>query len=270
LATFDTAEDLDLFEWEVRHGAPNDPSLVASWQGDHDHNCGPPDTLREVQQVRDDVPPGPVENLGDLVWWCGPRPDAPTSSGHVMTSMDVTGYVHLDFSPKRRFTDVQRVCWDQNFTQVGRKWTQVTIVDEAQFQANDGTLAYVVLGLQADVAVVGARTQGEAWLINNGAGGSEVQIGQELVYQDFDTGGLLGSQDKSRRYRNCAIDRGDGEVRLELERSGGTVIRIAPGSFPDGPVRVIFQDVTYDGPKGPPFEGVLEQNTWHWDNIEIS
>jgi len=269
LATFDSADDLDLFDWEVRHGAPNDPSLVPSWQGDHDHNCGSPYTLRTVTQVRNDVPAGPVDNVGDLVWWCGPRANAPASSGHIMTSMVSTGYAHLDFSPRRIFNDVSRVCWDQNYTQVGRKWTQVAIVDEAQFQANGGSLAYVVLGLQGDVAVAGARTQGNAWLMNNGAGGSEVQIGQQLVYQNFDTGGLLGSQDKSRRYRNCAIDQGDGTVRLELERFGGTVIRTAPGSFPDGPVRVMFQDVTYDAPKGPPFQTVLQQNTWHWDNIAV-
>jgi len=260
VARFDTAADLDKFDWEVRHGAPNDPSLTPSWQGDHDHACGTPYTLRPVTQVPGDVAPGPVANVGNLAYWC---------RGHMMTSMVTTGYGHLDFSPRQNFNDVSKVCWDQNFTQVGRKWTQVAVIPEDLIRANGGSLAYTMLALQVDVGAAAERVTGNAWMLINGAGGSEVQIGQQMTYQNFDTGGLLGSQDKARRFRNCAIDQGDGTVRLELERFGGTVIRNAPGSFPDGPVRVIFQDVTYDAPKGPPFQTVLQQNTWHWDNIEV-
>lgn len=263
---FDTAADVDLFDWEIRHGAPNDPSLTPSWQGDHDHACGRPYTLREVTLVPHNVRPGPVGNVGDLVWWCAP---GGPGTGHMMTSMHTTGYAHLDFSPRQTFTDVRKVCWDQNFTQVGRKWTQVSIIPETVFQANGGSLAYAKLDLQVEVGAAAERLAGDAWLIDNGAGGTEIQIGQEMVYRNYDTGGLLGSQDKATRYRTCAVDTGSG-VRVEATRADGVVhIRDTPGKFPAGDVRVIFQDVTYDAPKGPPFEGVIQQNTWHWDNIEI-
>jgi hypothetical protein len=96
---------------------------------------------------------------------------------------------------------------------------------------------------------------------------TRVQVGQTVTFDNF-----LGftTSDKARRFHHCAIDLGNGTVRLELERLDGTEVRVAPGSFPDGPARVIFQDVSYDSLKGTiPFSQALDTNTWHWDNIVV-
>src|SRR4029453_6473210 len=96
--------------------------------------CGSPDSLRQVDLVGE-VGPGPVANVGDVVWWCAPGGDA--AKGHVMTSVSGVAYAHIDFSPRQVFSDVSRVCWDMNRTEMGgRKWAQVTVVPESVFQAN--------------------------------------------------------------------------------------------------------------------------------------
>jgi hypothetical protein len=49
------------------------------------------------------------------------------------------------------------------------------------------------------------------------------------------------------------------------QRATGLHTVTANGSFPTGPVRVIFQDDTYDADK---HDGT-GRYTWHWDNISI-
>jgi hypothetical protein len=60
-----------------------------------------------------------------------------------------------------------------------------------------------------------------------------------------------------------------GTVEIELEREADYEIRTLQGGFPDGPVRVIFQDDTYNNPKSPPTLDVADPLTWHWDNIVV-
>jgi hypothetical protein len=222
--------------------------------------------LRDVNLVGA-TDPGPPQNAGDLIWRCAPGGD--TTKAHMMTSTSLVAYGHVDFSPRQKFENVNRVCWDQNWTEMGgRKWTQVTIVPEDLFQANNGRMEYVTQALQSDVAVNGLKVTGNAWMLEMLRASTTVQVGQEVTYQND-----LGFQttDKARRFRQCAIDQGDGTVRLELERENGTEVRIAPGSFPTGPARVIFQDVTYDSLKGSiPSDQAMQTNTWHWDNIQIN
>jgi hypothetical protein len=267
-ARFATAADLGLFDWQVFHGGV-DPFPRADqpkvWHGDHDMSCGAPTTLRDVDLVGE-VGPGPVTAAGDLVWWCAP---AGSETGHVMTSISAVAYAHIDFSPRRTFTDVSRVCWDQNWTDVGgRKWTQIVVVPEAIFQANGGRFQYVSRSLQSDVAVNGFPITGTTWMLEMLKASTRVQVGQTVTFDNFFGFTTL---DKARRFHQCAIDQGNGTVRLELERlDGSTEIRTAAGSFPDGPARVIFQDVSYDSVKGTlPFDEAQRTNTWHWDNIVI-
>ena len=60
-----------------------------------------------------------------------------------MTSMLTTGYAEVDFSPNQVFANIKKVCWDQNQTDLGnRKWTQVVVVPEGDFQQNGGQLNY--------------------------------------------------------------------------------------------------------------------------------
>ncbi len=269
-AKFETAADLGRFDWEVFHGGIDPFGRGADqpqqWHGDHNMACQAPTTLRDVNLVGAGGPGGP-EVAGDMIWFCAPGGDA--TKGHVMTSTALLGYGQIDFSPKQSFADVEKVCWDQNWTENGgRKWTQVTIIPEALFQSNGGRLDYVSKDLQEDVAVGGLRLTGTAWMLTMLRASTGVQIGQTDVYANVSG---FRTDDKARRFHQCAIDQGDGTVRLELERLDGTTeIRIAPGSFPDGPARVILQDVTYDSFKGDlGAAGSLETNTWHWDNIQV-
>ena len=56
---------------------------------------------------------------------------------------------------------------------------------------------------------------------------------------------------------------------MSQDRDGGTRTWNLPGRFPDGAVRVIFEDDNYDPPKSPPAAAVANAFTWHWDNITI-
>jgi hypothetical protein len=268
-ADFSSSSHLGLFDWQVFWGGSNPftfPDQPQSWHGDHDMSCGAPTTSRAVH-LRGETGPGPVGNAGELVWYCAPGGDP--AKGHVMTSTVAVGYAHVDFSPRRAFNNVSRVCWDQNWTDVGgRKWTQVSVVPESLFQANGRRFDYVLPFLQNDVAVNGEHLAGDAFMLAMQSATTQVFVGQGFEWSDFSG---FTTDDKARRFRQCIVDTGS-SVRLELERLNGTEVRTVPGAtLPNGPVRVIFQDVTYDSFKGtlPPDEA-RRTNTWHWDNITVS
>jgi hypothetical protein len=268
-ADFSSPEELHRFDWQVFHGGVNPfprTDQPRTWQGDHDASCGAPTTLRNVSLVGE-TGPGPVANAGDLVWWCAPGGDA--AKGHVMTSIAGVAYVSIDFSPRQVFNNISRVCWDQNWTEMGgRKWTQVAVIPESVFNANGNRLDYVMPSLQGDVAVNGEYLSGGAFMLSMIRASTQVFVGQDFEWTDF---GGFQTTDKARRFRQCIVDQG-GSVRLELERENGTEVRNVPGaSLPDGPVRVIFQDSTYDSVKGDMSQAeAVRTNTWHWDNVSIS
>jgi hypothetical protein len=217
-------------------------------------NCEAPTTLRDVHVA----PSG--GNPGEMVWWCAPGGDP--ALGHIMTSLYTTGYGHVDFSPAQSFPHVSQVCWDQNYTELGgRKWTQMTVVSEATFQANGGELAYVLPELQNDVAVRGVRLSGDTFMFRNLRGSTTTMVGQDVYDANFSG---FTTPDKATRYKTCITDLENGTVRIESVV--GT--RVQRGSFPNGAARVIFQDVTYDAPKDPTSTDSLA--TWHWDNVQVS
>jgi hypothetical protein len=258
VATFDTAEDFyDRFQTEVFHGV--EPHDILSWSGDHDMDCGAPASQREVQ----------VDHVDEMFWWCPPRPDAPASSGHLMTSMNTTGYAQVNFAPTEPLTDVRKVCWDQNMTDLGgRKWTQVVIVPEETYLANDKRLDYVKPGLETDVAVGGTHLTDGVFMFEMLKGSTAVYTGRNVYEPNF--AGFQAGAEKSRRFTHCITDLENGTVQIDLERDTETETRISGGAFPPGPVRVIFQDDNYNPPKSPPETAVVpDPFTWHWDNIEI-
>jgi hypothetical protein len=132
-ATFDTAADLNLFDFGYSGLiAPQNgiPTSSLSFAGDHDTSstssttCGAPTTFRNVTiggtpQALD---------FSQLFYWCAPS----VGGGHMMSVQSTLGYNIAWFSPKGYLTDVSKVCWDINETAMSRrKWTQVLFVSPA-------------------------------------------------------------------------------------------------------------------------------------------
>jgi hypothetical protein len=266
-ADFSTPADFfDRFQTEIFHGTgPITPQLPLErrWFGDHDDQCHPPDTHRPIA----------VEDLDRQIYWCAPNgPD----TGHVMTSMFTSGYAQIDFAPNRSFTNVRRVCWDQNNTRMGRKWTQVVVVPESVYQANNRRLGYVHPGLENDVAVAGVKATNGTYILAFANGSTETftkassdpTIGVGPAIYDANFAGFE-TDDPAKRWHNCMVDNENGTITYTLERPGTCCsTRTQPGRLPNGPVRVIFQDDTYDAPKGNVGYDQTKA-TWHWDSIRV-
>ena len=82
-----------------------------TWTGDHDLNCGSPDTQRTLN----------ASNPANMFYMC---------RDHMMSSVgDVAATTIAYFSPKPTFNNVRRVSWDVNVTELGaRQWWEVSVV----------------------------------------------------------------------------------------------------------------------------------------------
>ena len=234
---------------------------IDEWNGDHNHACGAPTTLRRVH----------IDVKDELFWWCAPNgPD----TGHVMVGANTTGYNIAWLSPRQWFRDVSRVCWDMSLNRVsGGKWFQLVIaartdIERVQTQLGRVDLGFTGPGFQVD----GGPSTG----VNPTAASGGVRVFQGNMQfwrgATFTTGftdGEVIAADKATRFRHCAIDNGNGTVTLTQARPDGVVhSRTGPGAFPLGDVRVVWQDDMYDPPKRQHYS---EDNlTWHLDNFEIS
>jgi hypothetical protein len=267
IETFDTPDALDRFDFAIHHAVPY-KQPIRSWKGDHAADCAPPPSTRQIRLPGDRVPGDGktyTADTGDAVYWCAP--DGTPATGHLMTTFDTIDYAQVDFAPKPVFTDVQRVCWDQNMTDLGiRKWTQLVVVDLDTFERNDERMDYVSPRVDEGPASFATKLTGDVFLMEVLGGSTNVRVGHERADPDFR--GFLTS-DKKRRFTICVTDLEDGTVEVQLERDTQVETRIHQGSFPDGPVRVIFQDDTYNAPKSPPTLEVPDPFTWHWDNVVV-
>jgi len=248
--TFDSPDGFyGRFLSEVVNIAP-DPS---TWQGDHDGHCGAPTTTRTIHAS------APTE----AIYYCAP---AGPATGHIMTSMDTVAYGEVSFSPNQVFTGLDRVCWDQNRTDLGsRKWTQMTVVPEATFQANGGRLDYGNPMFADGPTKDRLRVTGETFMLELLRTATITFRDENVIDSDYS---IFTTSDKARRFRTCVTDQENGTVRIELELESTTAVRVQQGAFPNGPARVIFQDASYDPPKDVP--ATPDPFTWHWDNIVIS
>lgn len=252
--TFDDPSSLDRFDFAIHH-AWLATETDQSWTGDHSAQCGPPDPGRTIQnptKMGKVYYPG---MRGGAVYWC---------NQHLMTAFNSDHYAQVDFSPKRVFTDVSRVCWDQNRTDLGkRQWTQMVIVPESVYQANDQRMDYVAERVADGPGMFGLTVPNNAFLLEFTDGGTITQVGSQTDIDAYDN---WTTTDKAKRYTICVTDRRNGTVRIELEHDNGVQVRVQDGSFPLGPARVIFQDDTYNADKEI---GVPNSYTWHWDNIVV-
>lgn len=265
---FETQDQFDDFEFQLSDGRSwND--YGKSFSGDHAFGanglCGSPDSQRPLR-----APPGntgtpmrfedhEVRNSG-IAYWCL------NGTGHIMTALDTTGYAHLDFTPRQVFADVTRVCWDQNITDMGGKWTEMAVVPQSTYDANGRRMDYTNptrnqpgqpggWGLQITDGVFKYWTDGRSHTSND---------------QSLNTGTVRGEVTESRMFRasHCVEQTAPGIVTVSIERQDGTVYaETLPGTMPTGEVRVIFSDVSYNPSKRPGYRP--DQLTWHWDSISI-
>lgn len=273
----------DNFDWHWAmlpdpRGGPQDGQTA---QGDHGHSvvggvdvCTPPTNLRTV----------PLAVPESNIYWCAP---AGGESGHIMTATPYTGYGLMSFTPKRSFTDVTKVCWDQNLTFLGgRRWAMMLVVPEAVYQnprteavgggplvpappAGAGTspkridFASPGFGPGEDVGALNLDTPGSV---------TSVKVFVGAMFWHPNSGNEAGNgpahfdvTDKATRYTHCIEDLNNGTVRMSQEQPGGGVWSDTfTGGLPDDEVRVIFQDDRYDTDiQDHPI-------TWHWDDIIIT
>lgn len=217
-------------------------------------------------------------------WFCAPGGD-PTK-GHIMLAATSVGYGQVDFSPRQSFSNVKKICWDQNLTDMGgRKWTQVVVIPESTYQQFGGVLRYARQDLMLDPAH-GALSTGPGGLIVfvNGrmgfhrasapAGPVDHQLDvPNSIWNDFDSANGTTSSDKATRYKQCISRNPNGSTHIERDTPVGHRSGDVAFGIPQGNVRVIFQDDFYDpfkGDLGDRSHGTDPRMTWHFDNIEIS
>jgi hypothetical protein len=280
MATFETASDFfSRFDRYIMSGA--DAPISEDWTADHDMSCGAPPTERPIHG-------GAIHsgaNPDHLFFWCAPGGDP--AKGHIMSTVLTGGVVDLSFSPHQAFTDPHQVCWDVNTTWLSsRKWVNVLVVPAASVTNNGGRLDFLTandMGLAANSGLLIDTQAPGAVRIKEFFGHVEAEVhtpgGHFAIYGTF-----LHDIDKATRYRHCLTENSGGTLTIQVDRPNANICggppqiypcedinATFPGQFPNGPVRVIFQDALYDAPKGevlPELPGNF--NTWHWDNISIS
>jgi hypothetical protein len=212
-----------------------------TWSGDHDMNCGPPDTQRVVHAVPQH----------EAFWHC---------KEHFMTSMgDIDGYSIVGFSPKRSFGNATRVCWDVNLTDLlRRKWVSVHLIPASAWTGN---FAYLepTLG-DVDDTTVQFPEGSLNW--SNFNDESTFFVGRSQVWDglQFNSG-----DDKMTRFEHCLKDNRNGTVTFRQERPNGRSVQATfRGSFPQQ-FRLALLDHSYT----PTKDGTPIGFTWHWDNIVV-
>lgn len=280
VATFDTPADFyDRFDYGFSGQDPatnkNSDRLV-SWLGDHDESCGGPTTQRVVD-IDADVPDWDTfgrsyQDFDPMFWHC---------RQHLMTGLVTVGYSIAWFSPKGYFENVQRVCWDTNLNEMSsRQWTQVLFVSptDAEAYPSDRGSGGFDLGFTNPTFrdQPGSPSTGILPVDDTLAGLKVEQGGYFGWFQNADewttdwnpSQPVHGFYDKAPRFQHCIEQLDADTVRFTQERPNDGLQQIdVPGQIPQGPVRVVFQDDNYNGPKGDRY--TPEANTWHWDNIII-
>ncbi len=233
---------LERFDTGVYH---RDEHLVANttWTGDHDLDCGSPDTQRVIRRDRPD----------ESFYLC---------RDHLMTSVgDTSGYSIGWFSPRQTFQRGPHtsVSWDANVTDLGgRQWWEVILVPEGEpFLATIEWLAGT-----ANIDAYGPSTIAVG--IGPFGGSANVFSGGEL-HEPLDwrrVGDVDPEAHASKAIRRPfrMVDNLDGTITFTY--LGETVTY--PGRFPDR-FRVYFKDHNYT----PDKDGIPAGHTWHWDTIAI-
>ena len=251
--TFDSNSGLGRFDLGIYH---RDDVLqrVTEWTGDHDMACGSPDTQRLIHR----------SNPAESFYLC---------NDHLMTSVgDTAGYSTAWFSPKATFTGVRQVSWDVNVTNLGaRKWWEVAVMP-ASFDSGVPSCPHCAVQSWLSPSPSGLPAYpSDAVVVGNGPFGSTFHV--HAGGQDFNPSGWQhtcgdafaldpeGCASKAIRRTFTITDNGNGTLTLN---AFGQTYSFA-GSFPSGPVKVVFKDHNYT----PDKDGVPVGHTWHWDSVIV-
>lgn len=271
--------------------AYRDPWVVNHTTGRSDHaptsdlNCSAPEETR----------PQTRENPVAHVYQCMPNgnPDA----GHQMTfAMDTSGYGFAGALPDQVFEDLTEVAVDINTTNAGgRNFIEIKVIPADSVFVN-GMPCIPDLPCNSgwdydDIGAVGAGGSGlkiatpakpdgydysryDSFLLNNGDTQYDFCDPERFCFKARVHADNISIRE---RYQHIFRDNGDGTLAYGIEEVDGTFHWVeAPGSFPDGPVRVIIAFHNYTGTKdnnGPGVNGNLSPSeggfTWHWDELSI-
>ncbi len=243
---FNRPSDRDRIAKEFHHrnlalGYRSGHNFGATWHGDHNMHCDPPDTYRIIHASRNK----------EQMFSC---------KQHLMTSMgDIDGYSLIAFSPKRKFTNARRVCWDVNLTDLGlRKWTEVHLIPLSQWRKS--SMAYVNPERQnTDETALGFPTGSINFSFFNHQIRAWVGRSQRLSGSGWSAG-----HDKATRYKHCLTDNRRGRINVYQDRAGRAYHGSFSGSFPHR-FRLVFTDHNYT----PTKDGMPIGFTWHWDTVTV-
>lgn len=222
-----------------------------TWSGDHDMNCGSPDTQRTIHR----------DNKMESFYVC---------RDHLMTSIgDTDGYSTGYFSPKQSFSSARTVSWDVNMTDLGsRQWWEVLIVPTSFSSGVSSCPQCAVIDfLSPSPSGLPSYPNGSI-MVGNGPAGKDIKVivngvdqnvRQYYSYCSFDSEGCAS---KAIRRPFKITDNGNGTITVNY---AGVETYTVRGSFPSGGFNVVFKDHNYT----PDKDGIPVGHTWHWDNIEV-
>jgi hypothetical protein len=248
--TFDGDTGIDRFRLGVFHRDTDVQShgdLEGRWVADHDihaDDCGNPHEHSHMVTKSD-------------------RPAAfYVCRDHMMTSIGhVDSYSIAWFSPDVTFLDQRTVSWEVNSTWLGgRQWWEVSIVPVAapDLSCIDWLPCDVDVYSPGTVVVSNRDSAVRLWVDEEEQRIDWREICKGDVEYQLDAEGCTS---KALRRPWSVSDNRDGTLTIRFDEHSWT----APGSFPDGPFRVVFKDHNYT----PDKDGVPVGHTWHWDSIVI-
>ncbi len=261
------------------------------WPGDHDMMCGNPNmtnrtvTLGAGNHGED----SPASSSDPAFYSCLPGGDP--AKGHLMTSANTEGYAIAWFSPKQTFTNVRKVCFDNNLNYIGNGiWFQLVFVSAAEAARKpviDGT-TYNTLDLGytspdfpntgGPSTPQGTASTGVKFMVNDPGTGQPDFIAHawdNSQWQSTPVAAGSSTTDKAPRYQICVSDNENGTLTLVNASPDGTVhTNTMPGAIPAGAVRVVFEQDEYNPDKHHDNNGGVATNTgegytYHWDNTLI-
>lgn len=273
-----------------------DPFVVNHTSGTSDHGTGQGAACTAPEMTRTQT----RERPQDHVYLCHPGGDA--ELGHLMGyAMDTSGYGFVGGLPDQVFENVDEVSVDINTTTAGgRNFVEIKVLPASETYVNAMPCGPDLPCNEGwdydDIGGVGASTdaqEGTGLKINtperpdgyifdefNTASHVNGDVHHRLCDQNADfcfvAHAHVGNDDIRTRWKHIFRDNGDGTLSFGIQEANFTRWVTAPGSFPDGPVRVVVAFHNYTGTKdgdGPGFENNLSPSTggftWHWDNLAV-